>query len=92
MSNILGLIRIVAPLAVGMAVGYFLRGKKLNLNRALSGSILALIFCLGFSIGSNNELLEVLPHVGVASMVLLATAVIFSIIFAKAARRIMKIP
>jgi len=91
LSAFLGLVRIIVPLAAGIAVGYFLRGRQPSLDKILSGSILALIFCLGFSIGSNNEFLDALPHVGVASTVLLASAIIFSIAFVKIARRILKI-
>lgn len=81
----------MAALALGVAVGYRLRGRKLNLNRVLTGFILLLIFSLGFSIGSNGALLEALPQVGLASAVLLAAALFFSILFLKAARRVARV-
>jgi len=40
--------------------------------------------------GSNGELLAVLPSVGLTTIVLLAMTLLFSIIFVKAARRIAK--
>lgn len=84
--------RLIIPLVVGIALGYFLRNKKaLNLNRLVSGTILVLIFSLGFTIGSNNDLLAVMPSVGLSAIVLLSTALLFSIIFAKAAEKLMKI-
>jgi hypothetical protein len=50
-----------------------------------------LIFSLGFSIGSNSELLAVMPKVGLNAAVLLTMALLFSILFVKAARKLVKI-
>lgn len=83
---------LVFPLVVGIALGYFLREKKLlNLGRITSVIILVLIFSLGFSMGSDSELLAVMPHVGLTSMVLLALALFFSILFVKAFRKLVRI-
>jgi len=87
-------VRLVIPLVVGIVLGYFLRNNKslsLNLNKIVSGTILVLIFSLGFTIGSNNDLLAMMPNVGLSAIVLLSTTLFFSIIFAKAARKLMKI-
>jgi predicted Na+-dependent transporter len=90
----IGVVRLVIPLVIGIVLGYFLRNKKslsLNLNKIVSGTILVLIFSLGFAIGSNNDLLAIMPNVGLSAVVLLSTTLLFSIIFAKAARKLMKI-
>ncbi|MEM3055476.1 MAG: hypothetical protein QXM52_07215, partial [Candidatus Bathyarchaeia archaeon] len=72
--------------------GHFLRERKhLNLGKITSGIILVLIFSLGFTMGSNGELLAVLPNVGFRAIVLLATVLIFSILFVKAARKLVRI-
>ena len=87
-------VRLVIPLVVGIVLGYFLRNNKslsLNLNKIVSGTILVLIFSLGFTIGSNNDLLAMMPNVGLSAIVLLSTTLLFSKIFAKAARKLMKI-
>lgn len=83
---------LIAPLAVGIMLGYFLRGKRsMLLDRAVSCVILVLIFSLGFSMGANGELLAVLPSIGLVTFVLLVMALLFSIISLKAARRVLGI-
>ncbi len=82
----------VLPLIVGMVTGYYLRGKRLfNADKLVFGVILVLIFSLGFSIGSNTELLVMVPNVGLNALVLMFTALLFSILFVKAARKLVKI-
>jgi uncharacterized membrane protein YbjE (DUF340 family) len=86
------MIRLILPLVAGIFIGYFLRNKKyLNLNKIVSGIILVLIFSLGFTIGSNSDLLAMMPQVGLSAIVLLSTALLFSILFVKAARKLAKI-
>jgi uncharacterized membrane protein YbjE (DUF340 family) len=86
------MIRLILPLVAGIALGYFLRNKKhLNLNKIVSGIILVLIFSLGFTIGSNSDLLAMMPQVGLSAIVLLSTTLLFSILFVKAARKLAKI-
>jgi hypothetical protein len=90
--NLLDVARLVLPLVTGIVVGYFLREKKrLNLGKIISGIILVLIFSLGFTMGSNGELLAVMPNVGVTTIVLLALALFFSILFVKAAKKLVRI-
>ncbi|MGB9853683.1 MAG: LysO family transporter [Candidatus Bathyarchaeales archaeon] len=92
MLDILDIAKLILPLVAGIASGYFLRERKrLNLNKITSATILVLIFSLGFTMGSNGELLAVLPNVGLTTIVLLATALFFSIFFVKAARKLVKI-
>lgn len=92
MSDVLYLARLIVPLALGIALGCFLRNHKhWKLDNLTSGVILVLIFCLGFAIGSNGELLAVMPTVGYSSIVLLIAALFFSIFFVKAVRKLMKI-
>ena len=79
---------LVVPLAVGMLLGYSMRGKrKLNLGRVTLGIILLLIFSLGFGIGSNRELLNSLPDVGLSAVVIASLAIVFSVVLVKAVRR-----
>lgn len=92
MPNLLDVARIILPLVAGIVAGYFLRGRKrLNLGRVTSVIILVLIFSLGFTMGSNGELLSVIPNVGLTSIALLAMALFFSVLFVKAARKLVKI-
>jgi CHASE2 domain-containing sensor protein len=88
---LLDLVRLLVPLAVGIALGYFLRRRRLNLDKITSGIILVLIFSLGFAMGSNGELLAVMPHVGLTAIVLVVMALLFSIVFVKAARKLVGI-
>jgi len=85
-------LNLVVALIAGMVLGYVLRKKKrVNLTRATFGIILLLIFSLGFSLGSNNELLDSLPKVGLNAAVILLFAVGFSVLFVKAAGKMVKL-
>lgn len=79
---------LIVPLVAGMLFGYFLREKrKVNLGKLTFGIILVLIFSLGFGIGSNSELLNSLPEVGLSAVVIASLAIVFSVILVKAAKR-----
>ena len=79
---------LVVPLALGMVCGFLLRGRKIvNLNRVTFGVILVLIFSLGFTIGSNNDLLTSLPSVGVSAFVMALLAIGFSVFFVVLVRK-----
>lgn len=83
---------LVVPLVVGLFSGYFLRGKKrIDLNKATFGIILVLIFSLGFTIGSNNELLNSIPRVGLSALGMAVFSIAFSVLFVVLARRRLKI-
>jgi uncharacterized membrane protein YbjE (DUF340 family) len=85
-------LNLIAALIAGMALGYVLRKKKrINITRVTFGVILFLIFSLGFSLGSNNELLTSLPKVGLNAVVILMSAVGFSVLFVKAAGKMVKL-
>ncbi len=76
---------------VGVASGYLLRNRKLpKLDKLSLGVIVVLIFSLGFGIGSNNELLAALPQVGLQALVISTLAILFSIAFVKAGKRLVK--
>ncbi|MEM2254532.1 MAG: hypothetical protein QXD73_02945 [Candidatus Bathyarchaeia archaeon] len=92
MTGLLNIAALTLSLVFGVVVGYCLRGKKLfKVERLVLGSILALIFSLGFSIGSNSELLEVMPSVWFNALVLLAMALFFSVLCTKVAAKLVKI-
>ena len=73
---------LIIPLVAGILLGYILRGKrKPDLSGITLGAIVVLIFSLGFSIGSNNQLLASLPRVGLNALVIMFLAVGFSVLF-----------
>ncbi|MGA2766760.1 MAG: LysO family transporter [Candidatus Bathyarchaeia archaeon] len=79
---------LIVPLVAGMLFGYFLREKRrVNLGKLTFGIILVLIFSLGFGIGSNSELLNSLPEVGLSAVVIASLAIVFSVILVKAVKR-----
>ena len=79
---------LVVPLAAGMLLGYSLREKrKVNLGKVTFGIILVLIFSLGFGIGSNSELLNSLPDVGLSAAVIASLTIVFSVVFVRAVKR-----
>ncbi len=83
---------LVLALIAGIGLGYVLRGKKrVDLGKVVFGAIIVLIFSMGFSIGSNNELLASMPVIGVNAFVIMALSVVFSILFLKAARKLVKL-
>ncbi|MEM0058577.1 MAG: hypothetical protein QXG58_06755 [Candidatus Bathyarchaeia archaeon] len=92
MAGLLYMILLALSLALGLAMGYCLRGRRLlKVERLVLGVILVLIFSLGFSIGSNSEFLTVMPSIWLNAVVLLALALLFSVVFAKAAVKLVKI-
>jgi hypothetical protein len=83
---------LVLPLIAGLFLGYLLRErKKVNLAKVTLAIILILIFSLGFSIGSNNELLGAIPNVGLSALLMALLAIGFSVLFVALIRRWVKI-
>ena len=84
----LNLAVLIVPLVAGVSLGYALRRKgQANLSKVTFGIIIVLIFSLGFSIGSNNEVLSSLPRVGLSAFVITLLAIVFSIVFVELIRR-----
>jgi len=85
------MLNLIVSLIAGMLLGYFLRERKqANLGKVTLGAIVVLIFSLGFSIGSNNELLSSMPKVGLNALVILLLAVFFSVVLVKVTRKMVK--
>ena len=83
---------LVLPLIAGLLLGYLLRErKKVNFAKATLGIILILIFALGFTIGSNNELLGSMSSVGLSALLMALLAIGFSVLFVAMIRRRVKI-
>lgn len=79
---------LILPLVVGLLLGYSLRDrKKINPSKLTFWIILVLVFSLGFGIGSNGELLNSLPQVGLSALVIASLTIAFSIILVKAVRK-----
>jgi hypothetical protein len=77
---------LVALLIAGIVLGYVLREKvHVDFGRVTFGAVLVLIFCMGFSFGSNNDLLASLPRIGLSAVVILLFALLFSVVFMKLA-------
>lgn len=88
----LSTLTLVLALIAGIGLGYVLREKKcVGLGKVVFGAIIILIFSMGFSIGSNNELLASMPAIGVNAVVIMALSVVFSIVFLKVARKLVKL-
>jgi membrane associated rhomboid family serine protease len=84
---------LIVPLVAGILSGYLLlRGRKhINLNKVTFGIILVLIFSLGFTIGSNNELLSSIPKVGLSALGMSVLAIAFSVLFVVLIKRRLRI-
>jgi hypothetical protein len=79
---------LVLPLVTGILSGYLLRERgKVNLAKITLGIILVLIFSLGFSIGSNHELLRSIPRVGLVALGMSVLTIAFSVLFVVLIRR-----
>jgi len=83
---------LVAPLVAGILAGYALRKKwHANLNKATLPIIIVLIFSLGFSIGSNKDVLSSLPRVGWNALLIASLTIVFSIALVELAKRKVKL-
>jgi predicted ABC-type exoprotein transport system permease subunit len=79
---------LVVPLIAGVLLGYVSREKRMvGLGKLVFGIILVLIFSLGFGIGSNSELLNSLPEVGLSALVIASLVIVFSVILVKAVKK-----
>ncbi len=82
----------IVPLIAGIGLGYLLRSKRqIQFGRLLFWVILVLIFSLGFSIGSNGDLLNALPDVAGASVILVLLTIGFSAVFVRIAMKLVKL-
>ncbi len=82
----------IVPLIAGIGLGYLLRNKRqIQFGRLLFWVILVLIFSLGFSIGSNGDLLNALPDIAGASVILVLLTIGFSAVFVKIAMKLVKL-
>lgn len=83
---------IVVWLIAGILLGYIFRGKiRVNLSKVAFWLILVLIFSLGFSIGSNEVLLNAMPKVGLTAFAISILTILFSVLFVKVARKMVKL-
>ena len=83
------LIYLMVPLVTGLLLGYSLRNKNLpRLDKFSLAVIIVLIFSLGFGIGSNNELIAALPEVGAQALIIATMAILLSIVFLKAGKKL----
>ena len=82
---------LMIPLAIGILTGYLVRNKRqVKLDKASVVIVVVLIFCIGFGIGSSNELLAAMPTVGLQALVICLLAIAFSIAFVKLGKRWVK--
>ncbi|MEM3725503.1 MAG: LysO family transporter [Candidatus Bathyarchaeia archaeon] len=92
MFNPMSMLDLVVVLVVGIALGFIFRNRKrVNLEKVTLLTILALIFSLGFSIGSDNELLASMPQVGMNALIISLLTIIFSVAFLEIARKAARI-
>jgi uncharacterized transporter YbjL len=91
-SDVLTVVYLMIPLLAGIFVGYLVRDKKkMKLDKASVGIIVLLIFCVGFSVGSSNELLAAMPTVGLQALLICVLAIAFSIAFVVVGRKLVKV-
>ncbi len=91
MLDLMDLLKLLLPLIAGIVLGYLLRNKaQLKLDKLSFVIVIALIFSLGFGIGSNNELLSSLPTVGLYGLIISLLTIFFSVFFVKIAKRMVK--
>jgi uncharacterized membrane protein YbjE (DUF340 family) len=83
---------LVVPLFAGILTGYVLRKRwQVNMTKITFAIIIVLIFSLGFSIGSNNDVLTSLPRVGWSALFIASLTILFSVALVELARRKMKL-
>jgi uncharacterized membrane protein YadS len=85
-------VNFVIALVLGIGLGYRWRERKrVNLGRVTFVAIIALIFLMGFNIGSDNALLASMPTVGVNALVIVSLTIFFSLVFVKIVRKMVKL-
>jgi uncharacterized membrane protein YbjE (DUF340 family) len=83
---------LLVPLVAGILTGYALQKKwHADLSKATSAVIMVLIFSLGFSMGSNNDVLSSLPRVGWNALFMAVLSIVFSIAIVELVRRKVKL-
>ncbi len=86
------MLNVIVPLIAGIMVGFLLRNRKrIDLGKISFGAIIVLIFSMGFSIGSSNELLQSMPKIGLNALVMVGLAMFFSVIFLKVFQKMVKL-
>lgn len=79
------MLEILLLMALGMAIGYFLRGKDktvARIEKSILWSIYLLLFFLGLSIGGNKLILSNLPSLGLNALIITLGGVAGSILMA----------
>ncbi|MDX9941678.1 MAG: LysO family transporter [Bacteroidales bacterium] len=79
------MLEILVLMALGMLVGYILRGKQKaisGIEKAILWSIFLLLFFLGLSIGGNEVIMASLPSLGLNALIITLGGVAGSIIAA----------
>lgn len=85
-------VNFVIALVLGIGLGYRWRERKhVNLGRVTFVAIIALIFLMGFNIGSDNALLASMPTVGVNALIIVSLTIFFSLVFVKIVRKMVKL-
>jgi len=85
-------VNFVIALVLGIGLGYLWRERKhVNLGRVTFVAIIALIFLMGFNIGSDNALLASIPTVGANALIIVSLTVFFSLVFVKVVRKVVKL-
>lgn len=74
---------IIGLMVSGIVLGYLFREKKLGfIQRLISIAIFALLFLLGVSVGSNAQIMDNLPDIGLDALVITLGAVAGSVLCA----------
>ncbi|NVO11671.1 MAG: LysO family transporter [Bacteroidales bacterium] len=76
---------VIAVMAIGIVIGYFLRHKALLIkinNKFTMWAIYLLLFVLGVSIGANETIMKNLPILGLKALTITFGGVVGSIFLA----------
>lgn len=67
---------VIGIMFTGIIIGYLLRSKKLNiLGRIITVLIWLLLFLLGIDVGSNQDIINALPTLGLEALFITIAAV-----------------
>jgi|YelNatPaOPRAMG01_1025707.scaffolds.fasta_scaffold00060_22 uncharacterized membrane protein YbjE (DUF340 family) len=88
----LDMLNLMISLIIGILLGLLLREKQhFDLSKVTFAAVVVLIFSMGFTIGSNNDLLASMQSIGVNAIIILLLSIFFSVAFVKLARRVVKL-
>lgn len=81
-EELITIFAIIGSLTTGLIVGYIIKGKELpGIGKILTVLVWILLFGLGIKVGTDEEVVDKLPIIGMEALIITIGAVIGSLFF-----------